>query len=422
MVYLKYVSLAMTKRVAIIGAGPAGIYASLLLSEFHGQVFLFDQNKDVGEKLKTTGGGRMNVTNKQFSADEFSSQSSNLLKRLFKNPHFANRELIFEQLGIKYEWEKNRALLRSQNAPLEVARLKEKIVAQKNLKLCLEHKAVDIKKNTPQSPLSKSGEANSKFKITFETPQGEKTELFDKVILSGGGMFRMRDLGDTDKIYKLPLQLGHSITEVQPSLSPLIFTDKVLRELKGISFEGILTDTQNKKTVLDDMIITHFGLSGPAVLDFSAFRESESIELCFTAQLKENELRDKINANRQGAIRLRALLREHFTKNLSDFFLQQADLSIETVIADLPKAKLHTLIQTIFHYPIPKVQSKNYPSSWTTKGGVKLEEINTATLESKLTPGLYFAGEIMDTNGLCGGYNISFAAISAQIVADALLR
>jgi predicted Rossmann fold flavoprotein len=399
------------KKVAVIGAGPAGIYASLLLAHFKGEVHLFDQNKDVGEKLKTTGGGRMNVTNKNFGADEFSSQSSNLLKKLFKNPHFANRHLIFESLGIEYAWEKNRALLASQNAPLEVARLKEKVVAQANLKLCLEHKALDIKRL-----------ASGAFRITFETPNNTSVVEFDTVILSGGGMFRMKDMGDTDKIYKLPLQLGHSLTDVQPSLSPLIFTDKVLRELKGISFEGILTDTQNKKTVTDDMIITHFGLSGPAVLDFSAFRESDSIELCFTSQIKENELRDRINTLRQGTHRLRGVLREYFTKNLSDFFLQQADLSIETVIADLPKAKLHQLIQTIFHYAIPQVQSKNYPSSWTTKGGVKLEEINTATLESKLAPGAYFAGEIMDTNGLCGGYNISYAAISAQIVADSLLR
>jgi len=285
------------------------------------------------------------------------------------------------------------------------------VLAQPSLKMCLEHKAVNIEK-------LESGP----FRVTFETPENTQVLDFDKVVLSGGGMFRMKDMGDVDKIYKLPLQLGHSITAVQPSLSPLIFTDKVLRELKGVSFEGVLTDIQNKKSVADDMIITHFGLSGPAVLDFSAFRESESIELCFTTKLKENELRDKINIQRQGVQRLRALLRDHFTKNLTDFFLVQAELSIETIIADLPKAKLHKLIQTIFHYPIPKVQSKNYPSSWTTKGGVRLEEINTATLESKLAPGAYLAGEIMDTNGLCGGYNISFAAISAQIVADAILN
>jgi len=401
----------MMKKVAIIGAGPAGIYSSLLLENFAGQIHLFDQNKDVGEKLKTTGGGRMNVTNQKFSAEEFSSQSSNLLKKLFKNPHFNNRHLIFETLGIEYQWEKNRAILASQNAPLEVARLKNKVLTQSNLELHLEHKALNIEKLE-----------TGLFRIKFETPQNTHFLDFDKVILSGGGMYRMRDLGEPEKIYALPLQLGHTITDVQPSLSPLIFTDKVLRELKGISFEGTLTDTQNKKSVTDDLIITHFGLSGPAVLDFLAFRESESIELCFTAHLKEHELREKINAQRQGAHRLRALLREYFTKNLTDFFMQQAGLEVEAVIADLPKAKLHTLIQTIFHYPIPKVQSKNYPSSWTTKGGVRLEEINTANLESKLNAGLYFAGEIMDTNGLCGGYNISFAAISAQIVADSLLK
>jgi len=233
-------------------------------------------------------------------------------------------------------------------------------------------------------------------------------------------MYRMRDMGEPSKIYSLPIQLGHTVTDVNPSLSPLIFTDKVLRELKGISFEGILTDTQNKKTVTDDMIITHFGLSGPAVLDFSAYRESESIELCFTAALKENEFRDTFNNLRQGKNRVRAFLREYFTKNLADFFMTQANLDVKSLIADAPKAKLHTLVQTIFHYPIPKVQSKNYPSSWTTKGGIRLEEIRTATLESKLTPNCYFAGEIMDTNGLCGGYNISFAAISAQIVTDAI--
>ncbi len=399
------------QKIAIIGAGPAGIYTSLLLADFKGEVYLFDQNKDVGEKLKTTGGGRMNVTNKKFSAEEFSSQSNNLLKKLFKNPHVNNRHLIFEKLGIKYQWEKNRALLASQNAPLEVARLKAKALEQNNLSLRLEHKATGIEVLE-----------NGSFRIKFETPNNTQLLDFDTVILSGGGMFRMKDLGDTEKIYALPLQLGHSLTEVQPSLSPLIFTDKALRELKGVSFEGTLTDTQNKKSVTDDMIITHFGLSGPAVLDFSAFRESESIELCFTAHLKENQLRDQINTQRQGVHRLRALLREHFTKTLTDFFLQQADLSIETIVADLPKAKLNRLIQTVFHYPIPKVQSKNYPSSWTTKGGVRLDEINTATLESKRVPGVYFAGEIMDTNGLCGGYNISFAAISAAIIADSLLK
>lgn len=401
----------MKKRIAIIGAGPAGIYTSLLLEELAGEIFLFDQNKDIGEKLKTTGGGRMNVTNQKFTEQEFSSCSINLLKKIFKNQHFKNRYLIFKALKIEYQWEKKRALLTSQNAPQEVARLKQKLLKQPNLKLCLEHKAIKI------NPKNNRG-----FQVKFETPQSTKILDFDFVILSGGGMYRMGDLGNPEKIYALPKQLGHQITAVKPSLSPLVFTDKNLRVLKGISFEGTLTDTQNNKRVSDDLIITHFGLSGPAVLDFSALRESENVELCFTNQLKEHELRDKINQHRQGVYRLRPLLCQYFTKNLVDFFLQQAELNVETVVADLPKTKLHTLIQTVFHYRITNVQSKNYPSSWTTKGGVKLDEVHTATLESKLVPGVYFAGEILDINGLCGGYNISFAAISAQIVADSLQK
>lgn len=396
------------QRIAIIGAGPAGIYSALLLNNFKGEVHVFDQNKDIGEKLKTTGGGRMNVTNNKFTDQEFSSCSINLLKKIFKNPHIKNRHLIFKRLGIKYQWEKRRAILASQNAPLEVARLKNLVLSRPNISLHLEHKALEITQN------------DAGFKIKFGTPGNTHFLNFDKVILSGGGMYRLRDLGGTEKIYRLPLQLGHTITDVNPSLSPLVFTDKALRELKGTSFEGILTDTQNKKSVIDDMIITHFGLSGPAVLDFSAFRESENIELCFTAQVKENQLRDAINQKRQGVHRLRGFLREHFTRTLSDFFMDVAQIDKEALIADLPKAKLHTLIQTIFHYPISQVQSKNYPSSWTTKGGVSLDEIQTATLESKLAPGCHFAGEIIDVNGLCGGYNISFAAISAQIVADAI--
>ncbi len=394
------------KKIAIIGAGPAGIFSTLLLKDFDGEVHLFEQNRDIGEKLKTTGGGRMNVTNHNFSVDEFSSCSQNLLKKIFKNPHINNRHFIFEKLGIQYQWEKNRAILASQNAVEEVSRLKKAILNQPNVTLNLEHKAIEI---------------TSQKSIKFQTTNQTKTDTFDIIILSGGGMYRMFDLGETQKIYNLPLQLGHSITEVNPSLSPLVFTDKKLRELKGISVEGRLTDTQNKRFVEDDILITHFGLSGPAVLDFSAIRESEKVECCFTTEIKEHEFREQINNLRQGKNFLRTFLKKFFSQRLTDFFLEKSDLEKDILIADLPKAKLHDLIQTIFHYPIPKFQSKNYPSSWTTKGGVKLEEIQTATLESKIIPDIYFTGEILDINGLCGGYNISWAAISAQIVVDGII-
>lgn len=392
-------------KIAIIGAGPAGIYTTLLLNQFEGEVHLFEQNKDIGEKLKTTGGGRMNVTNKKFSDIEFSSEQRRFVERLFKNPHFENRYKILERLGIKYQWEKNRAILKSQDAVLEVARLKAKILTQKNTYLHLNTKIDSITKE-------KQG-----FVITVE--ENQKQEMFDKVILTTGGMYRMGDMGEAVKIYKLPISLNHTITNVTPSLCPLLFTDKELRRFSGISFVGRLTDTEKRKSVTDDLLITHFGISGPAALDFTSFA-GDKVELSFITNLTEKEFTAQFNEARQGKHSIKKFLKPFLPQRLILFHLERAGIT-QDFIADLPKIKLQELIKSLFHYPIPPRKKNIYPGSWTTKGGVQLNEIQTKNLESKKTSGLYFAGEVLDFNGLCGGYNISFAMISAQIVADDVL-
>ena len=157
------------ERIAIIGAGPAGIFATLLLADFPGEIVLFDQNKRIGEKLRITGGGRMNVTNRIFSAKEFSSQSSRELKNLFKSKWVKRREEIFAELGIEYVWEGDRAILKSMNAVAEVERLNKKIEQQKNAKFRGNSTVLRVKENggkfmveyvkNPPRPLSKRGNA-----------------------------------------------------------------------------------------------------------------------------------------------------------------------------------------------------------------------------------------------------------------------
>lgn len=391
-------------KIAIIGAGPAGIYTALLLSGFRGEVHLFEQNADIGEKLKTTGGGRMNVTNQVFSDTEFSSQHHRFVEQLFKNPHFEERYKILDTLGIEYQWEKNRAILKSQNAPEEVARLKSKLLAQSNVTLHLDTKIISIKS------------VQDGFSIK---DQHHGATNFEKVVLTIGGMYRMKDLGPPEQIYQLPTSLDHTITEVSPSLCPLIFPDKALRPFSGISFVGRLNDVKGKRSVTDDLLITHFGISGPAALDFSAFSAAE-VTLSFITAVSESEFREQFKAQRIGKNSIRKFLKVWLPQRLVEFHLVKSEID-QDFMSDVPKAKLETLIKNLFHYPIPPCQKNVYPGSWTTKGGVPLCEVKTKNLESKNVPGLYFAGEILDCNGLCGGYNISFAMISAQIVADDLL-
>lgn len=390
-------------NIAIIGAGPAGIYTTLFLNKLPGEVHLFEQNKDVGEKLKTTGGGRMNVTNKVFSPTEFSSTDHRWVQRLFKNPHFAGRYKLLEELEIKYQWEKNRAILRSQDAIAEVARLKQKVKTQQNCTLHLETKIQAVKK------------MGEKFIITTTAQENHE---FDKVVITTGGMYRMFDLGPKEKTYELPLSLEHSVTDVSPSLCALIFRDKPLRAFSGISFVGRLNDEVTGKSTTDDLLITHFGISGPAALDFSSYA-GEKVTLSFITEVSESEFIAAFNQLRNGKNSLKKFLKSFLPERLIKFHLERAEID-QDFIADLPKAKLQKLIISLFHYPLPPRQANVYPGSWTTKGGIALEQIQTKNLESKIISGLHFAGEILDFNGLCGGYNISFALISARIVADSL--
>ncbi len=414
------------RKIAIIGAGPAGIYAGLLLKDFQGKITLFEQNPDIGKKLSLTGGGRMNVTNKVFYAKQFESCEKNLLKKIFKNPHIKDREKILEKLGIEYVWENNRAILKSQNAVLEVQRLKKELQIQENMEVLHMAKVSEIK-------TFGSGE-KQKFELEININGYTEKENFDVVILSQGGMYRIGDLKSKEKIYHLPLSLDHNITEVAPSLSALIFKNKKLSKLSGIAFKAELKDVKEKVSVVDDLLITHFGVSGPASLDFSALRKSEIVELNFLPDISEKEFLSQFNTLRQGKNGLKKFLKNFLPKRLIQFHLENSDIQISEnnpdvnnqdfeikFIADISKEKLKKLIQSLFHFEITDIQENIYPATWTTKGGVSLKEVHSFSLESKICKNLFFAGEILDINGLCGGYNISFAAISAQIVADEIL-
>lgn len=397
------------QKIAIIGAGPAGIYTSLFLKEFPGEVHLFEQNSDIGEKLKMTGGGRMNVTNKHFGVEQFSSSEKRPLLHLFKNPWFSKAEDLLKSLEVEYVWEKDRAILKSQNAIAEVARLKSLLLEQKNCSLGLN---CDV-----QNIVEKDGS----WEVQYLQHGAPMCKTFDKIILAGGGMYRVKDLKEKEKIYHLPISLGHKVTdEVKPSLSPLIFKDTKLRELKGIAFEGKLIDQKSKKSVQNDMIITHFGLSGPAVLDFTSLLSSDTAALCFLPGLEEVDFRNQLSSLRQGRQSLRKFLWEYLPKRVGDFHLTQISDNKSINFADLTKTQLECLLQNLYHYPIQNFQAPSYPSSWTTKGGVKLSEVNVNTLESKKAPGVHFVGEILDCDGLCGGYNISFTLVSGKIVAEAI--
>lgn len=396
--------------VAIIGAGPAGIYLTRFLKNVSCEVALFEQNKRIGEKLRITGGGRMNVTNTIFGKDQFTSSTDRLLDHLFRSPWVKQREQLLAKLGIKYIWEGNRAILASENAPAEVERFYTEMQSQANLSLHLQTKVQSIVKD------------ESGYIVSSKHAEHTADHRFDIVVLSGGAMFRIFDLGTSEQIYQLPQMLDHTITDVAPSLSPIRLDPHPLKELSGVALKVTLKDIKAKRSCTDDVLITHRGISGPVCLDFSAMIASDHLEMCMMPQVPEEVFRNACNAARQGKVRLRHLLMEYIPKRLADWCIAYIEEEVTLNIADLSKKKLNTLLQLLFHYKLLNPQTSDYTSCWTTKGGVSLKQVNVSTLESKQHKGLFFAGEILDVNGLCGGYNISFAMISAKIVSEAIER
>ena len=413
-------------KIAIIGAGPAGIALSFFLKNMQGDVWLFEKNAKIGDKFRLTGGGRMNLTNKNFSAEHFVSENERLLSHMFKSKWFSNIPELLDELGIKYKWEGDRAISASESGGQEVELLSTKLGMQRNLQILTEKDVLKVSKkgNSFVVEYTDAGYCS-------DDGRGGTKEVFDAVVIASGGMVRIGEISEASSIYKLVLGLGHGLTKLSPALQPMSIKGNPFRDLSGVSIPARLTDVAPPestsemagRTHVGDILFTHGGLSGPGVLNFSLyFEEGHSASMSFLPNVLATDFSSKLKEKRNGKVRLRAFLKEFLPLSVCDFHMKLVAADKESNVADLTKEQEKNLTKNLFKFEISVSQKSSYNDCWTTKGGVPLNEINVATMESKKVPGLYLAGEILDASGLCGGYNVSFAIASAKIIAETLIR
>ncbi len=394
------------QKIAIIGAGPAGIFSTLFLKDFPGEVHLFEQNADIGEKLKRTGGGRMNVANTRYDTSCFFSSAPHLKDHFFKAKHTKHISDLLAELGIEYTWEGSRAILKSQNAKAEVARLKQMILAQKNTTL---HSSSLVRNIFPE----KNG-----FLLQIK----EECLFFDVIIIASGGMFRIGSHSEQFTIYHLLKNLGHSIVSPSPSLSPLMVSPHPLKELSGVALP-MQFFTQKIKPDQNDGLITHFGFSGPVVLDFTAYwNGTDPVFINFLPTISEFDFLESLRNPANAKKTIFSFLSGYLPKRLISTFLSTLSLSFEKRLAELGKKDSQRIVDILFRYPVQSPKTMPYQASWTTKGGVDLQEIHMHSLESKLHTNCFLAGEVIDINGLCGGYHISFSLQGAKVISEEILK
>lgn len=402
-------------KVAVIGGGAAGFFAAIQAkTNFpEANVFLFEKSQKVLAKVKISGGGRCNVTNGCSSVSELIKgypRGEKKLKSLFYTFNNLDTQAWFTQRGVALKTEEDgRVFPKSDSSQTIIDCLFEEI-SQLQIPVKMGKEVVSLK------PFS-----NGKIEIQFK---GESnTEQFDKVIVASGGSPKLTGL-------KWLEDLGHNIETPIPSLFTFNIPNNPIKELMGLSAPNALVKIQGTKlSSQGPLLITHWGFSGPAVLKLSAFGARILYDLNYQYKIQVNWVGNK------NAEDVKLQLEEElisfpkkqignvkvfgFANRLWHFLVSKSGLSIDKIGQEIGKKQINKLIEVLTN-DIYEVSGKTtFKEEFVTCGGVCLDSVDLQTMQSKVVKNLYFAGEVLDIDGITGGYNFQ-AAWSTGFVAGKL--
>jgi hypothetical protein len=419
--------------VVVIGAGAAGLFCAGAAGQRGLKVLLLDHAAKVAEKIRISGGGRCNFTNRDAGPANFISE----------NPHFCRSALagftpqdflaMVARHGIPWH-EKHKG-------QLFCDRRAEDII-QMLLKECdaggvTRRQPCGVQAVRPGSPVDDGAQQG----FELDTDAGLVTAR--QVVIATGGL-SIPKIGATDFGQRLAAQLGHRIVPLRPALVPLTFTAEQWAPfvpLAGVSLEveigtqaaGLPEGGKRKKVqgtvFLEDLLFTHRGLSGPAVLQISSYWQPGqplNINLTPTRDLAAGLKEAKTGSRKQLSTQWGLSLGEAVPQRLAQTWLaQQAAanpaLRADAALAELKDKDLEALGQSANAWSITPDGTEGYAKAEVTAGGVDTRELSSQTMESKRVPGLYFIGEVVDVTGWLGGYNFQWAWASAMACARALL-
>ncbi|MFA5994826.1 MAG: NAD(P)/FAD-dependent oxidoreductase [Patescibacteria group bacterium] len=400
----------------IIGGGAAGIMtaATLLEQQPKANIILIEKNAILGRKILLSGGGRCNLTT--------GIQDIKLLLTKYPRGHKFLRIAMynfsppqvqdwFVQHGIPLKTQPDLRVFPQSNNGQDIVNVFTKIFSEhKNMQVMLQQTVKTIiKKNNVFSIILSSG----------------KNISADKVVLAVGGQ-AYRQTGSTGDGYYFAEQLGHTITPLAPSLNAFLVKEAWVKQLAGVSLPEIILQVPNNKKyqAIGPVVFTHQGMSGPVVFALSAQIAFEhynhnaplTITLDFVPSLNIAQLTNQLNVliNTQPKQLLRNTLHGWLPKSLVFELLQNLHISLEQINATVNKTMRMKIVQWLKQCPV-QIIGRAAGEEFVTAGGVDTNEVNPRTMESKLCPGLFFAGEILNIDGFTGGFNLQAAWATSRL-------
>ncbi|MCC5934942.1 MAG: aminoacetone oxidase family FAD-binding enzyme [Balneolales bacterium] len=406
----------MQRKLLVLGAGAAGLTAAIFAAEQGAQVLLLERTKQAGKKILMSGGTRCNVLPVKATLQDYHTASSpNILKKIFKTWSVAGCKRWFtDELGLQLacEEESNKWFPVS-NSAKEVRDL----LLQRALDV-----GVEIRYECAAEALEPLHPGWQVRLVSGEVVTG------DAVIVATGGL-SVPTIGTDGMGHRFLKPHGHLTGPVYPALTPLLSTNAAHKGLSGLSLNVrmrvMLGDKRLFEASRTGFLFTHRGYSGPAVLDVSHFYREEfagktGIE---RAGLRyevswdgEGEEVWKERLGGKGGATVSGILRQHLPNRLADVLAAEAGSGLgERKAAELSREERKRLLKLLTACELPVSGDEGYRKAEVTGGGVPLEEINPATMESRLHPGLYLCGEITDVFGRIGGFNFYWAWVSGRL-------
>lgn len=409
-------------KIAIIGGGAAGMMCAVTINELNpnGQVFLIEKNESLGKKVIISGGGRCNVTTgfddlktvlgKYPRGEKFLISAMN---------RFSPTSVYqwFENHGVPLKNEDDMRVFPQSDNGEDVVRAFEKVFSASRTKVLLKHTVKHLEKK------------DGGFIITF---RDGATLVADRIVLALGGQ-AYRQTGSTGDGYTLAEQLGHHITPLAPSLHSFITKEKWPKLVSGLSFaEATITvEGQKKHSFTGPFLFTHSGISGPAVFALSSLSAFEvwgsasplPISINLLPSLTPEELLKKLKQNTTANPKkiFKNSLFGIVPQSIAELVCQENTIAPEKKNAELSTAELTKVARWLQHIPLNAV-GRGSGDEFVTAGGVDTSEVDPKTMESKICPGLYFGGEILNIDGFTGGFNLQASWATGHAAGESIAQ
>ncbi|RBP45596.1 NAD(P)/FAD-dependent oxidoreductase [Garciella nitratireducens] len=396
----------MKQRVLVIGGGAAGMMSAGIAAQRGLDVHLFEKNDKLGKKIFISGKGRCNFTN--------ASDITTIMENIIRNPYFlysalyrfTNNDLIefFNKLGVRSKIERGNRVFPKSDKSNDIVQALYKFLMYNGVTIHFNQKVdrVLVKNNKVEGIQLNSG----------EKVKGER------IIIATGGLSYPKT-GSTGDGFKMAKELGHHIIKPLPSLVPIVIHEKWVKDLQGLSLKNIemtLWEKNKKiKSEFGEMIFTHYGISGPIILSLSAHMSPPYSKYLLSLNLKPALTQDQLDLRLQKDFK--KYIRKQFKNSLEDLLpkkiipiiIKLSGIDGNKFVHQITKKEREKLVHLLQNINLSVTNLRPISTAIVTAGGIDTREINPSTMESKLIKNLFFAGEVIDIDGLTGGFNLQIA-------------